>query len=120
MTMTMMMREAVRRLARGAAVLGVGLMLWTGAAGVATAQTPPASPQAPGAAQDEFVPIDQLPPQDKLPAGQFLIAAYSLVWLGMSFYVWTVWKRLGRVEQELARVAGPAAGRGRDAAGRGR
>lgn len=121
--MKTMMRDVARRLTRGAAVLGVGLVLWTGGAAAvsAAAQAQPASPQAPVAPQDEFVPIDQLPPQERLPAGLFLIAAYSIVWVGMTFYVWTVWRRLGRVEQELARVAGPSAGTGRGAgAGQGR
>ena len=31
-------------------------------------------------AQDEFVPLDELPPQEQLPAAPLLIAAYSVAW----------------------------------------
>lgn len=103
----------VRGVRQGVAACALGVLLLGG--GVATtvtlsaAQAQPATPApaqpGPGAAQDEYVPIDQLPPEEKLPAGRFLVAAYSIVWIGMTFYVWTVWRRLARVEQELTRVA---------------
>ncbi len=53
------------------------------------------------AAQEEFVPIDQLPPEDRLPAAPLLIAAYSFVWVALLGYLWVVWRRLGSVEQQL-------------------
>ena len=34
-----------------------------------------------GAAQEGFVPIDQLPPQEQLPAAPLLITAYAFVWV---------------------------------------
>ena len=53
------------------------------------------------AAQEEFMPIDQLPPEDRLPAAPLLIAAYSFVWVALLGYLWVVWRRLGSVEQQL-------------------
>ena len=61
-------------------------------------QPPPG--QAP-AGQSEYVPIDQLPPGQQLPAAPLLIAAYAFVWVAVFFYVWTVWRRLNKVEEEM-------------------
>lgn len=99
-----------RWIGRGAAIAGLCLALWTG--GVTAASAFEAA-QAPPAARDEFVPVNELPPQERLPAAQFLIVAYSIVWLGLTGYVWSMWTRLGKVEQELVQVIKPAAGRGR-------
>jgi CcmD family protein len=81
------------------------LLLWvllaTGPA-LATidAQQPP-----PKAAQDEFVPVDQLPPQEQLPAAPLLIAAYSVAWLAVAGYLFSIWRRLDRVDRDIAEVA---------------
>ncbi len=56
--------------------------------------------QAP-AGQSEFVPVNSLPPGDQLPAAPLLIAAYAFVWVATLFYVWTIWRRLSRVEREM-------------------
>ena len=32
-------------------------------------------------AQDEFVPVSELPPQEQLPAAPLLIAAYAVAWV---------------------------------------
>lgn len=64
----------------------------------ATAQPAPAQPRA---AQDEFVPVEDLPDSEKLPAAPFLIAAYTIVWLVLLVYVWSLWRRLTQVEREL-------------------
>jgi CcmD family protein len=53
------------------------------------------------AQQNEYVPIDQLPPQETMPAAPLLIGAYILVWLGLMLYVWSLWRRLARVETEM-------------------
>lgn len=60
--------------------------------------------QKPQRPQEEFVPIDQLPPDEKLPAARYLIAAYSVAWLLVAGYLFSIWQRLGRVEQEIADV----------------
>lgn len=54
--------------------------------------------------QDEFVPIEQLPPQDQLPAAPLLVAAYSFVVLALFAYVLSVARRLGGVQRELERL----------------
>jgi len=61
--------------------------------------------QPPEAAQDEFVPMADIPPEDQLPAAPLLVAAYSAVWALAIGYLWTIWRRLGTVEQELADVS---------------
>jgi CcmD family protein len=82
-------------------------VLVTQLAQAAEAAPPQATPKPP-AAQDEFVPISEIPEHDKLPAAPFLIAAYTFVWLAFLGYVWTLWRRLSRVEEELKRVASSA------------
>ncbi len=60
--------------------------------------------QQPEAAQDGFVPMSDIPPEDQLPAAPLLVAAYSVVWAIAIGYLWTIWRRLGMVERELADV----------------
>jgi hypothetical protein len=55
----------------------------------------------PPAGQSEFVPISQLPESEKLPAAPLLVTAYAVFLVLMVFYVWTVWRRLNRVESEM-------------------
>ena len=72
------------------------------------AQQPPQG----GAATDGFVPLSSLPPGEGLPAAPFLIGSYAFFLLLMLFYLWTIWRRLSKVEkemQELARRQGGAA-----------
>ena len=64
----------------------------------------PAQPP-PSAAQEGFVPVDQLPPDDQLPAAPLLIAAYAIAWVAVLGYLWSIWRRLGKVERELAEVS---------------
>ena len=56
---------------------------------------PPTSPQG------EFVPIDQLPPTEQMPAAPFVIGAYALLWLIAMFYVWTIWNRMNKLETDF-------------------
>jgi CcmD family protein len=51
--------------------------------------------------QGEFVPINQLPPGDQLPAAPLLIAAYAFVWIALMVYLWSIWRRLDKVEADL-------------------
>ena len=84
-----------------AEVLGVALVVLC--AVLAGGQTTFAA-QPPEAAQDEFVPMGDIPPEDQLPAAPLLVAAYSVVWAIAIGYLWTIWRRLGTVERELADV----------------
>jgi len=63
------------------------------------AQAPPAG-QTPSA-QDGFVPITELPPTQQLPAAPYLIAAYAFIWIALLAYLFSIWRRLGRVEQDM-------------------
>ena len=65
--------------------------------GAATAAQPPATP-------DGFVPASSLPNQEQLPAAPLVIGAYSIVWLLVFGYLWSIWNRVGRVERDLADV----------------
>lgn len=82
--------------------LALALFLVGGGAQGAHAQ-PTQTPHGPvtTAAQEEYVPIDQLPESEKLPAAPFLIAAYVVVWAALLVYVLSLWRRLGRVEADL-------------------
>jgi CcmD family protein len=64
---------------------------------LAWGQEPPPQPQS------QFVPADTLP-QEVLPATPFVFAAYAFVWVALLVYVYALWRRLGRVERELADV----------------
>ena len=48
-----------------------------------------------------FVPLDSLPPQEQLPAAPLLITAYAFVWVLLMLYLWSIAKRLGRVESDI-------------------
>ena len=88
--------------ARWRRVLALGLGLAVGAAaGVAglDAAQPPTT-----AAQDGFVPMDDVPPEDQMPAAPLVAAAYAAVWAIAVGYLWTLWQRLGAVEAEIADV----------------
>ena len=52
-----------------------------------------------------FVPVDTLPPSEQLPAARLVIAAYAFVWLAVFGYVWSLWRRLAKVEGELQQLA---------------
>jgi CcmD family protein len=67
--------------------IGVGVPAW--------AQQPPSS-------QDGFVPVNSLPPVDTLPAAPMVMAAYAFVWVVLFVYVWSIWRRLQKVEHEIA------------------
>ena len=72
------------------------------------------APQTPSAAQEGYVPADQLPkPQDTLPAAPLLATAYAFVWLLLFGYVFSIWRRLAGVEREIQTVSrriGPTGG----------
>ena len=55
----------------------------------------------PPAGQSEFVPLKELPPSEQMPAAPLLITAYVVFLALMVFYVWTVWRRLNKVDADL-------------------
>jgi CcmD family protein len=68
---------------------------------VTAAAQPPAGQKPPTEGQSEFVPVSELPPADQLPAAPLLVTAYAFVWVAVLFYVWTIWRRLNKVEQDM-------------------
>ncbi len=104
-----------RRLRRSAAAVGLLLAvsasgtlapvagLWA-SAGIAPTVRAAALVQPPEAV-DEFVPVEDLPAEEGLPAAPLLIAAYTVVWVVAMLYLFSIWRRLGRVEQEIADVS---------------
>jgi CcmD family protein len=71
------------------------LVLASGVAAVAAQQ--PAQP-------DEFIPVDQLPPQEQVAAAPLLIGAYVFVLVVLFVYVFRVARRLQTVQQEIDRL----------------
>ena len=63
--------------------------------------------------QNEYVPIDQLPPQETMPAAPLLIGAYIVVWLGLMGYLFWIWRRIARVETEMQALQRRTSGNGR-------
>jgi CcmD family protein len=63
--------------------------------------------------QNEYVPIDQLPPQETMPAAPLLIGAYIVVWLGLMGYLFWIWRRIARVETEMQALQRRTSGTGR-------
>jgi CcmD family protein len=64
-----------------------------------------AQPPTTAAAQDEFVPVDKLPTAESLPATPLVLIAYAVAWLAVLVYLFSIWKRMGRVEREIADIA---------------
>ena len=55
--------------------------------------------------QTEFVPMTDVPASEQLPAARLLIAAYAFVWVAMMAYLWSIWRRLGKVEREIGELS---------------
>jgi CcmD family protein len=59
-------------------------------------------PAQPPATQEEFVPVGTLPQSEQLPAAPLVIGAYAFVWVALMVYVWSLWRRMAKLERELA------------------
>ncbi len=55
--------------------------------------------------QSEFLPVTEVPASEQLPSAPLVIAAYAFVWAAFLFYAWTMWRKLGKVEQELSALS---------------
>jgi CcmD family protein len=51
---------------------------------------------------DEFVPVDEIPPEEQIPAINLIAAAYGFVWIAVVGYVWSLGRRLQQAEADLA------------------
>lgn len=87
---------SVFRLLAGVVVLVGGLSVSL----FAQTQPPPAAP----AAIDEFRPMSEMAPREVLPATPLVFYAYAFVWVALIGYVFFLWRRMARVEQDLAAV----------------
>jgi hypothetical protein len=54
--------------------------------------------------QEVFTPIDQLPPQEQLPAAPLLVGAYAFVLLMLFGYVLMVSRRMSAIQTEVNRL----------------
>jgi hypothetical protein len=52
-------------------------------------------------AQDNFVPVTGVPASEQIPAAPLVIGAYAFFLLLMMFYLWTIWRRIGKVEADM-------------------
>jgi len=52
----------------------------------------------------EFVPVDEIPPGEQIPAINMVAAAYGFVWVAVLGYVWSIASRLKQVEAELTEL----------------
>jgi hypothetical protein len=90
---------------RTLAALFLTLLCATVPLGAAQAPAPaPAAPGQPPPRQSEYVPIEQLPPQDQLPAAPLLISAYTFVMIVFFLYVLSLARRLTNVQRDVDRL----------------
>lgn len=54
-----------------------------------------------GQTPDGFVPVTGAPVSEQIPAAPLVIASYAFFLLLMVFYLWTIWRRIGKVESEM-------------------
>jgi CcmD family protein len=87
-----------RATARLTLVLAFAGVLACSAPAAQSAQPP--SPQQ----QSEFIPIDQLPPEERLAAAPLLIGAYVFVIAVLFVYLVSLARRLGVVQREVERL----------------
>jgi hypothetical protein len=63
--------------------------------------TAPVFALQPPPGQSEFRPMNEVPPSEQLPAAPLLISAYMFFLMAVLFYVWTIWRRLNKVEADI-------------------
>src|SRR5512146_480455 len=51
--------------------------------------------------QGDFVPMKNLPQQEQLPAAPLVTGAYAFVWVVLVLYVWSLSRRVKKVQSEL-------------------
>jgi CcmD family protein len=79
--------------------LALAVVVAVSLGGATAAFTPQPRP-----AQEEFVPVTDAD-VEQMPAAPFVMAAYAAAWLLVFLYLWSIWRRLNRVERELAALA---------------
>jgi CcmD family protein len=61
--------------------------------------------QQPQPAQRGFEPVGPGAVVEQLPAAPLIISAYAFVWLVVLVYLWSIWRRLQKVEAEVQALA---------------
>jgi len=51
------------------------------------------------------VPVTDLGDREQLPAAPLVMGAYAVAWIAIFGYLWSIWRRLSRVESEIAAVS---------------
>jgi hypothetical protein len=82
----------------------IGLWLLAAGLSISVFAQGQATPTPTPTALEEFTPMSQTAPREVLPATPLVFIAYAFVWLALIVYVFSIWRRLGRVEQDLAAV----------------
>ena len=59
-----------------------------------------AQPQPP----KDFVAVDETAPGEQIPALPLIASAYGFIWIVLLGYVWSIGRRLQKVEGELAEL----------------
>jgi CcmD family protein len=93
----MMKRTGLRQYAGLLATFAV--LLCAAPALTASSQPPPGQTEA---SREGYVPVKDLPPAEQLPAAPLVLGAYAVIWVGVLVYVWSISRRLGSVDRELA------------------
>lgn len=52
----------------------------------------------------DFVPMDETLPGEQIPAIPLIATAYGFIWVVLLGYVWSIGRRLQKVEGELAEL----------------
>jgi CcmD family protein len=86
--------KAIHALVAASALI---VLMGSGAPLAAAAAQPPDQ-------QGEFIPLDQLPPQDQLPAAPLLIGAYVFVPVVLFLYLISLSRRMSSVQREVERL----------------
>jgi CcmD family protein len=67
---------------------------------LAVPSTTHAQPQPP----KDFVAVDETAPGEQIPAMPLIAGAYGFIWIVLLGYVWSIGRRLQKVEGELAEL----------------
>ena len=51
-----------------------------------------------------FKAFDESAPRETLPAAPLVFIAYGTAWVALAFYTFTLWRKLGKAEQDLAEL----------------
>ena len=85
---------AIPRLQAGVRWLVLGLLLLGPSISSAYQPQPP----------KDFVAVDETAPGEQIPAIPLVAAAYGFIWVVLLGYVWSLGRRLQKVEGELAEL----------------